>query len=109
MPQHVAGTSEKANKRKRKKRNKNLSEEGDQPLRKNDETDQEEVNHISSGNKDTSEVIKSKKWNHCLCKLSACVCGGWRVCWYGCLCVHLFVCVVGGGVHVPVHVYFHEE
>ncbi|KAI6700398.1 hypothetical protein NL676_014722 [Syzygium grande] len=59
----ISSTSEKANKRKRKKRNKNLSEEGDQPLRKNDETDQEEVNHISSGNKDTSEVMKSNGEN----------------------------------------------
>ncbi|KAF8012775.1 hypothetical protein BT93_I0816 [Corymbia citriodora subsp. variegata] len=58
--QGISSTSKKANKKKRKKGNQNLSEESDQPLRKNDESEQEEVNHISSGKKDTSEGMKSK-------------------------------------------------
>ncbi|KAF8012776.1 hypothetical protein BT93_I0817 [Corymbia citriodora subsp. variegata] len=59
--QGISSTSKKANKkkRKRKKGNQNLSEESDQPLRKNDESEQEEVNRISSGKKDTSEGMKS--------------------------------------------------
>lgn len=39
--QGISSTPKKANKKKRKKGNQNLSEEGDQQLRKNDETDQE--------------------------------------------------------------------
>ncbi|XP_030547879.1 WD repeat-containing protein 43 [Rhodamnia argentea] len=57
--QGISSMSKKANKRKRKKSNQNLSEEGDLLLRKNDETDKEEVYRISSGNKDTSEGMKS--------------------------------------------------
>ncbi|XP_048128783.1 kinesin-like protein KIF21A isoform X1 [Rhodamnia argentea] len=58
--QGISSTSKKANERKRKKRNQNLSEEGDLLLGKNDETDKEEVYRVSSGNKDTSEGMKSK-------------------------------------------------
>ncbi|KAI3414529.1 uncharacterized protein J3R85_016165 [Psidium guajava] len=58
--QGIGSMSKKAikRKRKRKKRNQNLSEEGDQLLRKTDETDKE-VYHISFGNKDSLERMKS--------------------------------------------------